>query len=67
MTEMPDRATLQAIARWAGLDLPPERLQELEPLWKSLRERLARLEALPLQDVEPAFIAPLPVPPRERP
>ncbi|MFN3973922.1 MAG: hypothetical protein ACK4K2_01400 [Dehalococcoidia bacterium] len=67
MTEMPDLATLEAIARWVGLDLHPEGLQGLVPLWKSLRERLSRLETIPLHDVEPAFIAPLPVPPRERP
>ncbi|GBD10868.1 hypothetical protein HRbin23_00518 [bacterium HR23] len=58
-----DLATLQAVLRWAGLEVPPERLQDLQPLWKALRERLARLEALPLEDVEPAFIAPiLPIP-----
>ncbi|MCS7206719.1 MAG: DUF4089 domain-containing protein [Dehalococcoidia bacterium] len=67
MTQTPDLATLQAVARWVGLDLPPERLQEVVPLWQALRERLARLETLPLQDVEPAFIAPPPFSPRGRP
>lgn len=64
MAQPPDRETLQALLRWAGIDLPPERMQELEPLWKALQERLARLEALPLQDRDPAFIAPL-FPPKE--
>jgi|GEM_PF-3743653 hypothetical protein len=61
-----DLLLLEAVLRWAGVPVPPGGLREVEPIGRALRERFARLDTVPVEDVEPAFIAPL-VPPPKKP
>ncbi|MBI2165701.1 MAG: hypothetical protein HYU29_04790 [Chloroflexi bacterium] len=59
MAESLSVEALQYLFRQAGLDLPPERVQELAPSVVEFLDRLKRLDELDLKDVAPAFISPL--------
>ncbi|MBI4233728.1 MAG: hypothetical protein HY686_04730 [Chloroflexi bacterium] len=51
--------TLSALARFAGLKLSRQRLEELAPQVQDLLSRAARLDEVELGETEPAFILPI--------
>lgn len=52
----PDPAAFQAIARAAGLDLPPARLEEVRLIYPHLLDLKARLRAGLSAESEPAHV-----------
>ena len=50
---------LAIIARYAGLNLTNERLEELLPGFRLFQERVRRVEGIPAKEAIPAHITPL--------
>ena len=68
-SEQPRQVTpqeLQLLARLSGLEIAPERLEQVARQVTALLENLSALDAKELQAVEPATIFPLPWEPTAR-